>query len=71
MDAMPSSIKFEFYFFWSGLAQTVRFYARHQDSESDALSPVRHLKNALDRSSPCRQPIWNVSLSNTVKRLSW
>jgi hypothetical protein len=29
---MPGSIKFEFYFFWSGLTQTVRFYARHQDS---------------------------------------
>jgi hypothetical protein len=29
---MPGSIDFEFYFFWSGLTQTVRFYARHEGS---------------------------------------
>jgi hypothetical protein len=32
MFEMPSSIEFELYFFWSGITQTVRFYARHQDS---------------------------------------
>ena len=28
---MASSLEFEYYFFWSGLTQTVRFYARHGD----------------------------------------
>ncbi len=29
---MPSSVEFEYYFFWSGLTQTIRFYARYGDS---------------------------------------
>src|SRR6266567_7957966 len=28
---MASSLEFEYYLFWSGLTQTVRFYARHGD----------------------------------------
>jgi hypothetical protein len=28
---MPSSVGFEYYFFWSPLTQTIRFSARHQD----------------------------------------
>lgn len=28
---MPRSVEFEYYFFWSPLTQTIRFYAHHQD----------------------------------------
>jgi uncharacterized protein DUF1488 len=29
---MPSSVKFDYYFYWSARTQTVRFYARHGEA---------------------------------------
>ena len=31
-NEMPSLVEFDYYFFWSALTQTIRFYARYGDS---------------------------------------
>jgi hypothetical protein len=50
---MPGSI--EFYFFWSGLTQTVRFYARHEGSRircAVTLTALEHCAGSLKAMAP-------------------
>jgi hypothetical protein len=45
-------VKFEYYFFWSPLTQTVRFYARHEDSRIRCAVTRTALEDLAQSSGP-------------------